>query len=392
MCPVTFPNTLDSFKSAIAAAAAITTPPLGIAGQRTLQMKNFVDLESSDFTCIAEGDEVKLRPSSSLLKPVQFRLDDTFCTMKDISIYQTKQEPGSPVIPLRSSGEMYVRLDFTCEGKNVYGRDEHSPEYAAINMAMEDEDLAFHLPGTTEKSADFTEFFKAICIPGHRKAFFKTGNLKGFSGAQDRKPGLPPRPEDKIGPKCFAQSGSAMHAFSKTNCFKDFLWLDFVNNKNLASIPGSHAVIQREMARLKVNNARPVYSQSTDGVLWEGGGDANRQLLQALAPTPAPTPAFLQAQPKEDRRLGPCDPATPPPTPNTRVPATVMTDRVCICFEGHKCSNDCSCKNQPLSHQSSFWWLPASSNSGSSTVNLANSTRFWEPTLEEFLSRTPFAR
>lgn len=273
-----------------------------------------------------------------------------------------------------------------------------APKTAAVNIGLQDNAFA-----ANTHPSKFTDFFKAICKKGSPAATFDTGNLwKLTIPGTARKNGVPPV-SAVSGPQCFASSANVQHVYSKSKCFKDFYWIDLVDSqRDLAQI-----LVDKDAIKDVLHNtgfgalpkqspiwSYPVHTTTMAPTAAPGSGTAgngignstpsnasNATVPAAPAPagpcaTAAPTVAPAVA-PTPKPPHGPCDPTQP--EDHSKVPATIMADRVCVCFEGIACSNDCQCSNHnfvpstdPVSRP--FWWMAGQQAKG---YNLNGSNAFW---------------
>jgi hypothetical protein len=355
-----------------AAAPAITTPRKGVAGNRTLIVHNFApNISSKDFTCVKEHGELKARTAPIILKPVRIRIDDWYCTLKDISFYILGDD----------SNMVGMRLDFfNCRGAMTLRADQHAhfPKTASLNMELSDAAISQD-PG----NHSLDKFIHAVCNnqPPHD---FLTSLLPTFDQV-DRKPGLPNRTE----PVCFAQTASAEHV-SGQGCYDDFAFFDLTAfNGYQAKIPVNNLESIRKLIPGKQDPTPGMTVSARRLNPIPGVTDSARKLAANPCTTEAPpnpctterplkSPAtcgcttgmlrtckpydcigkhsYLVANPDKvwchnttgctaqdsDRCCIQRD-MTTTTTTIYPMPGRVIVDRLCLYFEGMPCANDCRC-------------------------------------------------
>jgi len=315
------------WKTATAAGPAVTTPPKGIAGNRTLYIEGFCPyLNSEDFTCVKEDGELKARAKTP---EVALSLDGLSCNMQDISVY-------------RLDGEMGVRFDFNgCSAAwTAGGRRMQAPfpgggvappttiKSASMNAGLEEDQTT--LPGSDD-SVQFSEFMLAVCAPaGNAKNVqFRTASLPKFArtptvvserSAQEAvaAQAVNPNASTPSGviemPSCFAETSNAAHVFGK-GCFSDFLFFELQDHLGkLAKIPAHDLELLSNMVPHNQHWRKPVPVPAPVPGTPAPPAHAGMRLIVEPAvqvPTPAPAPVVDPADPcavpTAGPTGGPCD-------------------------------------------------------------------------------------
>jgi len=385
------------WKAVTAAAPAVTSPPKGVMGNRTLFVYGFClkrdnelgravnAIQSTDFSCVKTDTEVKARIKATDANTMRIRLDDVWCTLKDISLYRM------------DDGFTGVRFDFgVCTGESAVGASKaHMPQSASLNMGVSEERTV-----PTANQTGFSEFFTAVCNGGPPVDFSSINLPKFARGRQNLaqfgqygKSGIPA--DERPQPACFAESANTAHVIGK-GCYQDFLFFDLEDvNGRLSTIPAQN---------IGGLNALIPGRQSW----WHPVGGVKAVIAPPPAPI-APAPEHINPCAPVNRKLSsppsqdPCAPqrptcatyACPPPmvsipdpvrllclsakgcskkdiphccvmgttTTTTpiipEVPGVVVADRVCIFFaDCGSCFNYCDCKPKIVNTLTTTTTLP----------------------------------
>jgi len=304
------------WKSTMDAAPAITTPPLHLAGNRSMAVEGFCPIggvKSSWFTCVSAESEIKLRLSLERVRadgdsPIAMDLDKLTCTLKDISLYKINSHPN----------QVFMRFDFApCSGNVQTGAlRPHVPRTTAMNMYLSP-------PVADEPDNNFANFFNAVCNGGP-PASWNTQALPMYPKIDPA--GSPVDPTSNA-PRCWADSTNAAHVLGK-GCFDDFM---FFENQ---ITPGTYAPPM--LARIPTKDFDKILDQIPGyQTMWQPTYE-NNTLPDPCAPIAPPKPG-----------PNPCDTTTT--TTTTRlVPGVVIADRICLRFPGCACNNECDCKENPF--------------------------------------------
>jgi hypothetical protein len=387
MCPLTpthgFPAWY-AYKRVLAAAPAITTPDLHVAGNRTLYIDGMSvgpGLSSTDFTCRKGGKEIK---AHSNLGTVKLRLDALTCVLSDIVLYEM------------DTGFTGVRFDFaSCTGSTDTGHGGlHRPKSAFMNMELSRGSFPPPTP-----NPQFDDFFSAVCLGGPA-AIFQPTHLPTI---------MPNYPGWKSGyaghnlPSCWAQTAEASLVIgAASGCYEDFLAFDLqeaqalpqalpkmakipvVNfDKLTAAIPGKEHFLKREGQIFGHAGGRRLGAPTPASPCTTVGPITTEPVPTTAPPNPCTTAGPTTTEPCAP--VTPSPPTSPPatcaqfqcppkwtPYPNPSlipcktplscseqdlvtcchhgshdVPGVVISDRICIIFSGSSaagvCANQCLC-------------------------------------------------
>jgi hypothetical protein len=380
MCPYNlahrgFPAWIG-WKAVMAAGPAITAPPEGVAGWRSVALHGMCPkISSQKFSCAKTSTEVKARVAGIR---IWLQLDQMQCHLQDIVLFKL------------ANGFIGVRLDFgQCLGKTLAGgRIAHVPRTASMRMKLGRERRV--------PSAGFSQFFKAVCGGDESAAAdFVTANLPMFT--KFAKYGVKPNQFKS----CFAETANAAHVIGK-GCYEDFLFLDLEDvNGNPAEIPADD---YDGLVNMIPGTQALVHPSAWQPRRYVPAPGPSPYPQPAPAPGPAPYPYSVYNQPTAGRKLdsksspcatdspiSPCTtappPTTSPPPPQTcanvvcppqtsmiaqaasvpcenpqhcsqsdvykccvhhspDVPGVIIQDRMCMIWVGCSCDNSCYCKRE----------------------------------------------
>jgi hypothetical protein len=390
------------WKAVTAATPAVTTPPKGTAGNRTVTVDGLCrgptgpGIQSSDYTCVRTDYELKLRKvrgSPAYIRVASPTENGVKCYLQDISLYKM------------ADGFVGARFDWSqCTGILSQGALMSTiPQSASMNMQVEEEfPVGLSAAHLTNTRTNFTNFVEAIC-GGHNAVpvTFNFQLLPSFAWSSD----------PTVSPACFAESANTGHVLGKA-CYEDFLFFDLQDvNGEQAKIPAKDLPYLRAMipraqhwnhpvpvpaptpptpappmmsilapttTTTPVNKPNPCAPVTSVDTVSAPEVDAERrrrrrrkhfvdedpcrpnwptcEQYKCEAPwIPIPHPERLLCHEEAGctlvDRQGCCQyPTTTTTTPSiTDVPGVIIADRTCIVFFDCNCDNRCDCiTNEPL--------------------------------------------